>query len=97
MVSLVCRVTGVPTPTVTWFKDNNTVFNDNEDQSVLEFRELDLKDRGFYHCKAENLIDGEKVPVMSNIVILNIKSRIEYWQYLEALISITNYYRCSSI
>ena len=61
---------------IIWFKDNVTINNDNTDQTVLEFSELDLDDRGFYHCEAYNYINGEKVTVTSDTVILNIKSNI---------------------
>ena len=75
-------MSGVPQPTITWFKDNVTVINDNQDQGVLEFKELDLKDRGFYHCEAANIIDGQKMIVMSDQVIVNIESIIEHLNIL---------------
>ena len=71
-VNLTCRATGNPIPTILWYKDNVLIQNDNNDPSVLMFSELNLKDRGFYHCVASSLIRGTITSVNSSRVILNI-------------------------
>ena len=71
-VNLTCRATGNPIPTILWYKDNMLIQNDNNDRSVLMFSELNLKDRGFYHCEARSLIKGNYISVNSSRVILNI-------------------------
>ena len=71
-VNLTCRATGNPIPTILWYKDNVLIPNDNNDPSVLMFSELNLKDRGFYHCEARSLIRGTFISVNSSRVILNI-------------------------
>lgn len=71
-VNLTCHVEGVPTPTIQWYKNNITISNDNKDPSVLVFQELNLNDRGFYHCEAQSWINGQIKSVKSPEVILNI-------------------------
>ena len=71
-VNLTCRVEGVPTPTIQWYKNNVTFSNENKDPSVLLFQELNLDDRGFYHCEAHSWISGQIISVKSPEVILNI-------------------------
>ena len=71
-VNLTCRATGNPIPTILWYKDNVLIPNDNNDPSVLMFSELNLKDRGFYHCEARSLIRGSFISMNSSLVILNI-------------------------
>ena len=71
-VNLTCRATGNPIPTILWYKDNVLIPNDNNDPSVLMFSELNLKDRGFYHCEARSVIRGNITSVNSSRVILNI-------------------------
>ena len=71
-VNLTCRATGNPIPTILWYKDNVLIPNDNNDPSILKFSELNLKDRGFYHCEARSLIRGNVTSVSSSRVILNI-------------------------
>ena len=72
IINLTCRATGDPIPTILWYKDNLLIPNDNNDPSVLTFFELNLKDRGFYHCQARSLIRGKFISVNSSQVILNI-------------------------
>ena len=67
-VNLTCRAT---VPTIMWYKDNVLIPNDNNNPSVLFF-ELNLKNRGFYHCEARSLIKGNIISVNSSQVILNI-------------------------
>ena len=70
--NLTCKATGSPIPTILWYKDNVLIFNDNTDASVLLFHELDLTDRGYYHCEAKSVINGNYVSVISSRVLLNI-------------------------
>ena len=71
-INLTCKATGSPIPTILWYKDDVLIPNDNSDPSVLLFSELDLTDRGFYHCEARSIIDGKIVFVVSSKVLLNI-------------------------
>ena len=71
-VNLTCKATGSPIPTILWYKDNMLIPNDNTDVSVLLFPELDLNNRGFYHCEARSIINGNSMSVMSSRVLLNI-------------------------
>ena len=70
--NLTCKATGSPIPTILWYKDNVLILNDNTDASVLLFPELDLTDRGYYHCEAKSVINGNPVSVISSRVLLNI-------------------------
>ena len=70
--NLTCKATGSPIPTILWYKDNMLIPNDNTDVSVLLFPELDLNNRGFYHCEARSIINGNSMSVMSSRVLLNI-------------------------
>ena len=76
-VNLTCRATGNPIPTILWYKDDVLISNDNNDPSVLMFTELNLNDRGFYHCEAKSIIRGNITSMNSSSVILNI-SGINY-------------------
>ena len=71
-VNLTCKATGSPLPTILWYKDNVLIPNDNTDVSVLLFPELDLNDRGFYHCEARSIINGNSMSVISPRALLNI-------------------------
>ena len=70
--NLTCKATGSPIPTILWYKDDVFIPNDNIDPSLLLFSELELTDRGFYHCEARSRIDGKTVFVVSSRVLLNI-------------------------
>ena len=72
-VTLICEVSGVPEPKVIWFKDNIIIINDNRDPSRLIINELDLDDRGFYHCEASSIISGKEMKVTSKPAIVNIQ------------------------
>ena len=74
--SLTCKATGSPTPSILWYKDKRLIINNNTDPAVLSFTELNLSDRGFYHCEARNIIDGRKHSVNSSTVLLNITSTV---------------------
>ncbi len=56
-----CPVTGVPTPTITWYKDGVEIFADNDPGlrilsggRRLEIMEADLMDTGSYKCVPKN-------------------------------------------
>ena len=70
--SLICIATGNPAPNILWYKDNVIFSNTNSDPSVLLFDEINLDDRGFYRCEAENIINGRIESDVSIDVILNI-------------------------
>ena len=92
-VNLTCRAIGNPIPTILWYKDNVLIPNDNNDPSVLMFSELNLNDRGFYHCEARSLIRGNIISVNSSSVLLNITGiNRDTW-----FIVFNIQYRCCSI
>ena len=70
--SLTCKASGNPIPNILWYKDNDIIINNNSDPSVLLFDELNLDDRGFYYCVAENIINARRESDVSMEVILNI-------------------------
>ncbi len=81
-VNLTCEASGTPEPDITWYKDGEKI----PDQRVpfLYIPELQLEDRGFYHCVAENLIRMESdegiITTMlmhdtSENVVVNIKGK----------------------
>ena len=72
-VSLTCAASGNPIPNIIWYKDNMPIPYTNSYTSVLLFPELNLNDRGFYHCKAESIINGENKSETSDTIVLNIK------------------------
>ena len=76
-VNLTCRATGSPIPTILWYKDDMLILNDNNDPSVLMFTELNINDRGCYHCEAKSIIRGSMTSVNSSSTLLNI-SGINY-------------------
>ncbi len=81
-VNLTCIASGTPEPNITWYKDGERI----PDQRLpfLYLPELQLEDRGFYHCVAENLIrmesDEGTITTMlmhdtSENVVVNIKGK----------------------
>ena len=72
-VSLTCTASGNPIPNIIWYKDNMPIPNTNSNTSVLLFPELNLNDRGFYHCEAKSVINGKNESDASDIIVLNIK------------------------
>ena len=71
--SLTCTASGNPTPNIVWYKDGVAISNVNSVPSVLFFNELNLADRGFYHCEAKNIINEQNEIDISVDVVLNIK------------------------
>ena len=72
-VSLTCTASGNPIPNIIWYKDNMPIPYTNSNTSVLLFPELNLNDRGFYHCEAKSIINGKNESESSDIIVLNIK------------------------
>lgn len=85
--SLECTVLGVPSPTITWFKDGqaldglemdrvsvtNTI-NGSRVVSELQFKSLLLSDDGQYHCEANNTaVNGSTIRVTSQIASLSVQ------------------------
>ena len=61
-VTLVCDVTGVPPPTVTWSQDGRRVSEEADGRRrllkggrVLQLRAAFVRDAGVYQCSAENV------------------------------------------
>ena len=71
---LTCRAIGSPIPIILWYKDDKLIANHNSDPSILFFSELNINDRGFYHCQAKNTINQMIHSVNSSKVLLNITS-----------------------
>ena len=72
-VSLTCTASGNPIPNIVWYKDNMPLPYTNSNTSVLLFPELNLNNRGFYHCEAKSIINGNNESETSDIIVLNIK------------------------
>lgn len=65
-INFTCSVTGVPTPTITWYKDGMVLAG--QGLQYLYIGEMQLSDRGFYMCAAVNDVGS----VTSGLVIANI-------------------------
>ena len=65
--NMTCRATGYPVPDINWFKDSETITKFKNRQQIT-FNQVDLGDRGFYHCEASNSV-GTKI---SSKVLLTI-------------------------
>ena len=72
-VSLTCTASGNPVPNIIWYKDYISIPKTNSNTSVLLLPELNLNDRGFYHCEAKSIINGKNESESSDILVLNIK------------------------
>ena len=82
LVRLTCEAQGTPEPNITWYKDDILIPDQRLPFYVIP--EMDLEDRAFYHCMAENMIveemeDGSDVMTRtsdtSEKVVINIKSK----------------------
>jgi len=49
---LMCTASGNPQPTITWYKDGRMILGEISPLLVIE--EVELSDRGVYHCTAIN-------------------------------------------
>lgn len=74
-VVLTCVATGNPTPTITWYKDDEVVTDFDGNFFQFTITELSLEQRGFYHCEASNVVDGSKMVATSPTVIVNIDGK----------------------
>ena len=70
-VNLTCLATGSPVPHIRWFKNGSEL-----NGSVLPYLyipELEVQDRGYYHCTATVMYaDGTNDTVTSERVVVNI-------------------------
>ena len=72
-INLTCTATGVPTPTITWFRDGSTV-----EGAVFQFLYLPSakpEDRGYYYCTAGNTQGS----VQSDSILLTLDGMLEDW------------------
>ena len=76
--NLTCRATRSPIPTILWYKNDVLISNENSDPSLLLFSELDLNDRGFYHCEARSVINGKNIFAVSSRILLTITGMKDY-------------------
>ena len=61
-----CIATGYPQPTIAWYKDGRRIAR--EVSSLLVIEEVELSDRGVYHCTATNTLGN----VNSTSAVINI-------------------------
>lgn len=80
-VNLTCIATGTPEPSITWYKDGTLL--PNQQLPFLLIPELQLQDRGLYHCEASNQIRFENDPdtlhqrmAISREVVVNIEGEL---------------------
>ncbi|KAL5292515.1 NRG2 family protein [Megaselia abdita] len=74
-VRILCKVSGQPTPKITWFKDNKSInrdkhlysFNHTRRKSELTILSFNSSDAGTYECRAKNKAGTS--PVRRQIVI----------------------------
>ena len=71
-MNLTCQAIGNPIPQIRWFKDNTQL--SGMVQPYLYIPELEVQDRGYYHCEAVAVYeDGSNVTVSSDRVVVNIQ------------------------
>ena len=70
---MTCRATGYPVPDINWFRDNEILTKFKNHQQII-FDQVDLGDRGFYHCEASNSVSKKK----SSRALLNISGMQHY-------------------
>ena len=73
---MTCRAIGYPAPDINWFRDDEILTKFKNRQQII-FDQVDLEDRGFYHCEANNSV-GKKI---SSRALLNI-SGMQGYQYI---------------
>jgi len=62
-----CIATGNPQPTIAWFKDGRKIAG--EVSLLLVIEEVELSDRGVYHCTATNTLGNvNSTPAVINII-----------------------------
>lgn len=67
--SFTCTVSGNPQPNITWYKDGRELLGEKLPQ--LRITEVDLGDRGAYHCT----VSARESSVTSDPAFLNIMGR----------------------
>ena len=55
-LTITCKVTGFPVPTVTFTKDGKKIMKDSiiTGEASIEIESMSYKDRGVYRCSAKN-------------------------------------------
>ncbi|XP_067203643.1 vascular endothelial growth factor receptor 1-like isoform X3 [Linepithema humile] len=86
-VKLQCFVDGMPKPTVTWYKDNILLEENDQYYFMYNHQELNIKylkqnDSGKYSCQATNRLDTIKT--FQEITIKNTK-----WQKLDIVLAVS--------
>ena len=68
-VDVTCKVTGIPTPTVTWFREGRQkVYKTGEGSAALSFSYVNRNDAGQYRCKANNTAGTDETGALSLVV-----------------------------
>lgn len=73
-MTLTCGAEGTPEPNITWYKDGVLLRGENSRNLVIQ--EVQLSDRGWYHCNATNFDPNEqdeKFEEESVEAVINIK------------------------
>ena len=90
-VSLMCCASGVPVPSISWFKESERVSNDSRvtvyqegSWGTLTITNATLSDAASYRCEANNTL-AEELSKMSNIA--DILVHCEYYMYYATTIS----------
>jgi len=61
-----CIASGNPQPTIAWFKDGRRI--PGESSPLLVIQEVEISDRGVYHCTATNTLGNDSsIPAVINI------------------------------
>ncbi|XP_048859770.1 neural cell adhesion molecule 1-like [Brienomyrus brachyistius] len=71
-VSIVCLVTGEPTPNITWSSpmlSNTSHYTFNSDKSELTITSVDFSDNGEYICTARNKIGAQSASFKLNVLV----------------------------
>ncbi|WAR07418.1 MATN2-like protein [Mya arenaria] len=69
---LACNATGSPTPTFTWFKNDEQITTSSTNM-ILTFHNVTFSDEGSYHCVASNLVTS----LLMMQAYINVKERDE--------------------
>lgn len=72
-INLTCTATGIPTPTITWFRDGSTI--EGAVFQFLYFPSVKPENRGYYYCTAENTQGS----VQSDRILLTLDGMLEDW------------------
>ena len=75
-LTLTCGAVGFPEPSITWYKDGALL--PGETGRTLTVQEVDVEDRGRYHCSAENFDPDDQMSVYNDTseeVVVNIQGK----------------------